>query len=282
MSHAEAFYRVFGIYPKERTQHKNFASTDIPKGITALPDVVTTPSLQDCIDSRALDLTKESNLCLLWSGGIDSTLAFYALIDANIPFEVYANDVSVAEHPNLAKKIKTGHFKLAEWCDLKNATNATFKDKAVVTGEIGDQCVGSDHLLRMTFDERSKDHKTKYTNSLLNVFSETALDILNRKSMTVGEMTWAYNFFWKYDEVTQRITDQLYDIDLHHFFNTELFQSYAMTNYEKSTAFKKSTDYKLAYKEWIYNHDADDFYLKNKLKIGSLKRLLGVNHTRSF
>lgn len=282
MSESQSFREFFNVLPKDRTGHSNFINTDVELGVTPLPSKITSPSLQDCIDDRLANIASKPNLALLWSGGIDSTLVFYALIDAGVDFTVYGNDTSLSEHPELGKKIKSGYFSSAAWQDLTDLKEADFDGKTIITGEIGDQCVGSDYLLTMSLETRSKDYKTRYSSDGIQIFTEAAKDILNRQDMTVGEMTWAFNFFWKYDAVTERMAWALYDGNIDHFFNSELFQCYALNNYQTSTAFNRNTDYKTAYKDWIFSHDNDDFYRKHKLKIGSLKRLLKTVHNDNF
>lgn len=273
----KAFKDLFFIDPIDRTFHKNFENVDIKRCDIVLPTNITSPSLQECIDD-SLENINGQNVSLLWSGGIDSTLVFYALLDSGIEFSVLGDDRSVKEHPSLADKIKQGYFKTAHWVDLSALNDQSIVDRFLVTGEIGDQCVGSDKLLTLPHEVRIKPYTAKYASTDWNIFTETVKDILNRSDLTVGEMTWAFNFFWKYDHVIRRIREQLPNNSVYHFFNTDKFQCYAMNNYQESTAFVKNTDYKAAYKQWIFDHDQDDFYRKNKVKYGSLRHLLAKNH----
>lgn len=270
MSESDIYQSWFGYQPRERTGHSAFLNSDLEGGVTPLPSIIKSPSLDDCIEARLSELTDKNDICLLWSGGIDSTLAFYALVNSGVDFEVYGDHRSLAEHPELCKKIKSGNFGNAVWRDLSDTPENSFIGKNIITGEIGDQTVGSDYLLNMTAEYRRKHYTEKYSGNGIELFTDVAKEILNRSSMTVSEMTWAFNFFWKYDLVTQRIFKQLSKGDVHHFFLSDLFQCYAMNNYQDSTAFDVNTQYKSVYKDWIYKHDGDHVYRDHKTKINSV------------
>ena len=261
------------MLPTDRTRHVNFKNTDVLVDGVPLPEEIKPYTLQECIDDSVERITTDKQVALLWSGGIDSTLAFYAMVNAGIEFSVLGDHNSIKEHPTLAKKIQEGKFTKVTWVYLNELNDLDPNQYFLVTGEIGDQCVGSDKLLTMALSDRLMPYVEKYGDASFDVFTETAKDVLNRSDMTVGEMTWAFNFLWKYNHVITRIQERLPEAEIHHFFNTDKFQCYAMTNYQESTAFEKNTDYKIAYKKWIYQQDADEFYFKNKVKYGSLQHV---------
>ena len=56
-----------------------------------------------------------------------------------------------------------------------------------------------------------------------------------------------------------------------HFFDTEMFQQYAMSHYEENCAYVEDYEYKQAFKNWIYTQNGDEEFRKYKLKVPSLR-----------
>lgn len=271
-------------------------------------------SLNDAIDDAVQEAVKASDgkpLILLWSGGIDSTLVFCALVKHNVPFTVYMDEKSVREYPFLAEKIMKGEYPrvkykmmgergLIELLKLVEKRTHFF-----LTGEIGDQLTGSMITMRYPYEERNmlmkdviatdhfckpytipRNHKfipvlergKNGTEMVCAYIQDTIYEFLgtDENTTTLSEFLWGLNFIFKYMLVMLR----LYQVGLYfegekkntfHFFNTVKFQQWAMANYKENCAYVKETDYKMPFKEYIYEFTGDADYRDNKLKEPSLK-----------
>ena len=271
-------------------------------------------SLKEAIDDavqQTIEASRGKQLVLLWSGGIDSTLVFCALVNHKVPFTVYMDERSIQEYPMLAKKIMDGEFKGVKYREMSERGLIDLlkiverKHHYFVTGEIGDQLTGSMITMRYPYEERNMlmkdviatDHFCKpYTIPRMHEFIPILEDGKNGTEMvceyikdtiykflgtdesntTLSEFLWGLNFIFKYMLVMLR----LYQVGLYfegdkkntfHFFNTEKFQQWAMWNYKENCAYVKDTDYKMPFKEYIYDFTGDPIYRDNKLKEPSLK-----------
>lgn len=271
-------------------------------------------SFSECIDDAIAQLKERAEgkkVNLLWSGGIDSTLVFCALVKAGIKFTVLMDENSHQEYPFLFDKIVNKEYN----CDYKMFSHRGLadllkmvedKDNLFVTGEIGDQLTGSMITMRYTYEERSMLMKDvieqdlfckpytlesvmhKYNPILIPNENGTHLAIkhcedtiyeflgTDESNTTLSEFLWALNFIFKYMLVMLR----LHQVGLYfegenkntfHFFNTEKFQQWAMWNYKENCAYVRDTDYKMPFKDYIYEFTGDPIYRDTKLKVPSLK-----------
>ena len=259
---------------------------------------------------QLIDNAKGKKINLLWSGGIDSTLVFCALAKTGIKFTVLMDKNSQAEYPFLYDKIVNGDyncdykiFSPRGLIDLLKLVED--KDNLFVTGEIGDQLTGSMITMRYPYEERnmmmkdviekdlfcqpytiSNNHKYKPilipnengTHLAIKHCEKTIYEFLgtDESNTTLSEFLWGLNFIFKYMLVMLR----LHQVGLYfdgenkntfHFFNTEKFQQWAMANYKENCAYVNETDYKMPFKDYIYEFTSDKEYRDNKLKEPSLK-----------
>lgn len=273
------------------------------KGVTLKESI---ENALDQLEERA----KGKHINLLWSGGIDSTLVFCALINRGIKFTVLMDGNSRQEYPLLYDRIVNGDYA----CDYKLFSPKGLvdllklvedKNNLFVTGEIGDQVTGSMITMRYPYEERNmlmKDvieqdlfckpytipNTHRYCPILIPNENGTHLAIkhcektiyeflgTDESNTTLSEFLWALNFIFKYMLVMLR----LHQVGLYfdgenkntfHFFNTEMFQQWAMWNYKENCAYVKDTDYKMPFKEYIYEFTGDPIYRDTKLKEPSLK-----------
>lgn len=237
-------------------------------------DIVT---LEQCINARCEEIAKLDNLSLMWSGGIDSTLVFYALINHGIPFECVGDHESIAEYPELADQIMRGQFSGVEWVDRRNVNRYEYyRNRNLVTGELGDQMVGTDKLIDHYSDKsvRLQDAESKFCPKDYARYYDAIRKVLGKDDLTVAEFAWAMNFLFKFTYVKKRMKKHFALPDhsnLHHLFSSDMFQQWALQNYTDTVHFDEITDYKMPYKDYIYSHNGDDHYRINKIKIGSLK-----------
>ena len=68
--------------------------------------------LSDIMVTRGLEIMKDEtrDIYLMWSGGMDSTGAFYALLNTGKHFNVIFNSKSVNEYADLGNKLINGYF----------------------------------------------------------------------------------------------------------------------------------------------------------------------------
>lgn len=306
----ENLARFTGV--KRRTTNRIKDSWQSPYIVPIPPrkGVTLNEAIEDALD-QLIEQADGKKLNLLWSGGIDSTLVFCALLSRGLKFTVLMDENSHLEYPFLFDKIVNGDY----GCDYKLFSRrglvdllkiAEDKDNLFVTGEIGDQLTGSMVTMRYPYEERSmlmKDvieqdlfckpytiatEKHQYnpilipnengTHLAIKYCEDTIYEFLgtNESNTTLSEFLWALNFIFKYMLVMLR----LHKVGLYfegenkntfHFFNTEKFQQWAMWNYKENCAYVKDTDYKMPFKEYIYEFTSDPIYRDTKLKEPSLK-----------
>ena len=264
-------------------------------------------TLEQAIEDRMAyfkKLAENKELILLWSGGIDSTLAFYSLNDADISFIVFCDENSQKEYPFLYDKIAGNEFKNVKMLNydrqnlLKYISNPNY---AFVTGELGDQTLGSMITMNFSFAERQMKlsegiekniflhvyNKQNSVNEDIPIFTQEIIDfctegvseVIENYSLddtTVSEFLWAENFVYKYAIVYFRLLSQNFipcgpQTNVHHFYSSEKFQQYSLTHYKENCYFENLNNYKDSFKKMIFRHNKDRDYLKNKIKVPSLK-----------
>lgn len=269
-----AFSKLWKIIPTNRSglfQDQFNRNTDSHP----IPIISNQVTLEDCIEDRIKSLVNTDSVVLMWSGGIDSTLVFYSLVDAGIPFLCVGNRFSVSEYPLLAQQIKSGRFNGVKWVERIDALKEGFlKGKTVLTGELGDQIIGSDILINkfLDYDLRKSQSEKIYNRSEWSTSYKIIDKKFNLKSPTVGEFSWAMNFLFKFAFVHNRLRTNMKinkDVKIIHFFDSDLFQQWSIQNFNETVHFKKIEDYKMQYKNYIYSINKDINYLKNKIKMPS-------------
>lgn len=271
------FYDFFQVIPVDRTYTLE-TNSNYPKSYKLDLDYKTDLELSSIINNRAKDLSKYKNLILFWSGGIDSTLVLYALVNNNIDFEIMISEKSKEEYELVYNQIINGHFSnIKEIFYLENYTHDIVKDKVIVTGELGDQIMGSMKYLDYTITELKESYHEHIPIEIIKCYDKTCQLVLKNKEATLAEYLWVLNFIFKYVEVITRFPNvlnkldlDLYNVKLAHFFNTKDFQAWSIQHYKEHCSFDKIQDYKILYKQYIFNSNDDIEYFKNKIKVPSL------------
>ena len=253
-------------------------------------------AIQDSV-SQLCTLTKEKEPILLLSGGIDSTLVFYALLSTGIPFGVMNDGGLSLEYQKLFQQLLNREFNNVTFYRSTSYSFAELinsKDVLFVTGEIGDQIAGSMVTMNFQYYERNmslacairldllkKIYLFPYSGNFTKDCVEYYADILQwlnktEDQCTVAEFLWAVNFVYKYMFVIYRLyicgmIQYGPEKNTYHFFDTDKFQQYAMSHYEENCAYKEPYEYKQPFKDWIYQQNGDLVYKKYKLKVPSLK-----------
>jgi len=221
---------------------------------------------------------------LMYSGGLDSTCTFYALVNEGVEFNVVFNQGSYNEYPKLGQELLDKKFKKVNPIFVKNDEftlpehadqNA---DSLYITGEIGDQTFGHMEMCTVDYETRQlliEDAVDKgfFPTDVYQATVNSVRKILSGE-ITLSEYFWAVNFIFKYQDVLLRKGAQglrYYGPKQNtiHFFDTDKFQLYALNNYKKNCKFIKKTEYKMELKQYIFEQNGDNEYFKNKTKEGS-------------
>ena len=257
----QIFISFFNVPPTNRSDIKidNIQHT---VGIPIPDHIGFNKTLDTIISERANVIKNYDNVALMLSGGIDSTLVFYALIDAGIEFDVISTRDLEDEYELLYNKLKNKEYSnVKNFILLEDKENEYFDLSAytIVTGEGGDQMVGSDKFFNYPIHELQNVYSRNIPKELDNIYGEPIKKIVGR-TPSLSAYLWAMNFVYKFTEVLIRF--KIYNnlnknIRAAHFFNTEDFQKWALVNYKTNTSFNHLCEYKSAYNVDIFSKNTD-------------------------
>jgi len=247
---------------------------------------------------RATEITQSTNgmLKLLWSGGIDSTVALISLIlDLKNSGDIHRlmivlSKESIIEYPSFFNDVIKD--KLNYEMITTSIVDHISQDEIIISGEHGDQLFGSDKLKYsiisgdafspypeiLDFLITRKLGTYKYTNKIID-FLEPQIQKSPVEILTLFDYLWWLNFSLKWQTVSMRLIhgmDRDYsdlETNVFHFFKSIEFQKWSINNHTKKIK-KKWKSYKYVAKEYIYEFHKDDSYLENKEKEQSLKEVL--------
>ncbi|WP_291720113.1 hypothetical protein [Bernardetia sp.] len=234
----------------------------------------------------------DKKICVLWSGGIDSTVALVALIkvaqeESKLEsIEVLLSKESIEEFPNFFKEIiqKNINYTLYEpplYPLLENKT------KIFITGEHGDQLFGSDKAKYYVLSEDAfkpyseilpfmigrKLGTEKYTQKMID-FLAPQISKSPVPIHTLYDYLWWMNFSQKWQHVSLRLISKSENIelgkDMIHFFSNSEFQSWSISNHHLKIDRAWNT-YKQVGKTFINDFFEDEEYYLYKEKEPSLK-----------
>ncbi len=227
--------------------------------------------------------SKNNSVCLLWSGGIDSTLALVALLKtapAQGMINVYCNVNSIFENTVFYTfLLKQKNIRLCNSSLLP--ADEQFE---IITGDLGDQIFGSELLYRVNhmfgFDQLGR----AFEQVIPKLFSARCGDQMGAQLydrylpivknspipiVTAFDYIWWWNFTQKWQGVKFR--KQCFMASEHrsiHFFDNTDYQLWSLFFHDKKMGQKIET-YKMPAKEFIYTFDKNESYLQNKKKLGS-------------
>ncbi|MEM6395842.1 MAG: hypothetical protein AAF741_05810 [Bacteroidota bacterium] len=244
--------------------------------------------------SRAESLNYD--IQVLWSGGIDSTVALIALVQTAQPHQldrlrILLSMDSINEYPLFFRQhiLRELKYQLIQ----PPVTNHLAANALIVTGEHGDQLFGSDKLLPLIKnglalepwedvlpllathklgDAKSGDALTEYLRPLIAAAPTTI--------HSAFDLYWWLNFTIKWQQVSLRLpvfsfqnkVEQL-SSRFEHFFQALDFQKWAMSRHQERVV-TRLEDYKLPAKQFIYDYTQDADYLNTKSKEPSLKNVI--------
>lgn len=292
-------FDFFDVWVVDRT--KKLKQGAEYKIVEEIPEGTVNKTFGQLVDERAQQIKeeyKDREIVLMWSGGLDSTTAFYALNAIDCPLTMHINHHAIHEFPLLAAEILSGKFKNinAKYVytgflgshklgipDAQHPLEFNYRgwleeheNALVVSGEIGDQVFGSAVCYPHTFGTRQDHYRKKVPENIANALEDTVLSFLNKPEQRIsfGEWCWTVNFTCKYQNVLLRMgspwrLSPLFG-NCDHFFNTKEFQLWSMQNYEKNASYQSQFVYKQPMREYIISKGGDKTWAFNKRKIGSL------------
>ncbi len=258
-------------------------------------------SFAEVCDAVASDIVSRARqedrpIRVLWSGGIDSTVALIALMKA-LPEEEYfrleplLNMISINEYPlffrqHILHKLNFRHC-------LPPITNHFGERELLVTGEHGDQLFGSDKLLPLIVNGLSEEAwedvlplhlfekfgKAKKVDRLID-YLKPQVAAAPQPIKSTFELFWWLNYSIKWQQVSLRLPVFTFRPDVaeifdrtHHFFRDERFQQWSIANHP-NRACTDLKDYKMVAKEYIHAFTGDEEYRNTKTKEPSLKHVI--------
>ncbi|WP_062057931.1 hypothetical protein [Aquimarina longa] len=255
-------------------------------------------SFEELCNERAKEIinTTNSKIKILWSGGIDSTVALVSLIN-NLKeineidrLKIVLSKESILEYPTFYQKI------IKDQLDVEfiqtTILNHIHSHEVIVTGEHGDQIFGSDKLKHTIITKEAfrpyeeilefiisrKLGTDKFSASIID-FIEPQLKKSPIKIITLYDYLWWLNFSLKWQTVSMRLVHGInrtaidLESNVFHFFKSDGFQKWSISNHSSKIK-NEWKSYKYVAKEYIYKFHKDENYLINKEKEQSLKEVL--------
>lgn len=266
-------------------------------------------SFEELCDRRARDLLDragklDSDVRVMWSGGIDSTLLLISFLKSARKEEkerivVLLTEESIAENPLFYRDHIRGKLRV----DASSSFTYLLGTKhLIIGGEHNDQLFGSDMVGKLITRFGPECIHAPYNREMMFTFFDAKLDdpastdfYLNlferlKKASPVPirsnfEFLWWINFSLKWQSVFMRMLTYVAErnaphIDRDyietryvHFYGTDDFQLWSLNNPDKKIKNAWNT-YKWPCKDIIYRYTKDADYRDNKIKRGSLYFLL--------
>lgn len=261
--------------------------------------------------SNIMKQAANKTVCVLWSGGIDSTYILTLMIELGYAQQLLKekrlliglNTDSIRENPTMFTNILLKHFStcLVTSSDLLDTIDI---NRVILTGEMADNLVGS--LTMKSCTDFYNDFSTinnpiefgiswltrklnPNDNDSVRIFLNELINTSPIELSTTHDLFWYINFNLKWQAVNYRIVSHSrtqehgnYLIQsLVHFFNTEDFQQWSMHTGHRFEGSSWS-DYKKVLKQQIFSVNRDVEYLKHKTKYPSLPSLLRHRDTFDF
>jgi hypothetical protein len=279
------------------------------------PDFLLVPTVADTFlswqqinDQRALQLEKLSGnidrICIMWSGGIDSTNCLAAVIkncsrDFLNHVHVVCSDDSLWENPFFYKTQIQPNFP-----NLVNGVTFNVADSLpqslIVTGDLADRILGGDlfSLWARQHPGTVKDfraHKDQIISFFQNIltdlplsrwFYQTVQDSIDHQGLDIQDI---YDFFWwvefnftwvgMYYHILKDMPNinpglmSAYKKNYLMWYNTPDFQSWAVNSIGTDLKYDPSSRMiKRVSKEYIFDLDHNEWYRDYKIKIPSLRK----------
>ena len=231
-------------------------------------------SFEDIVNNRCKKIKEVCNnkkIILLLSGGLDSTMIYYAFKNNNLDFKIFMTDMTEVEHYNLYHEVINSD-KEYEVFDSKDFLSIlkNFQDKNTVfiSGDLGDQIFLSNLTYNHFYDIRHLPYRMivpidviKYTESKVNKV------LKNNINATIANWCWAIDFIYRWNFIVDLFKDEI-EKDVITFFDDIEFEKYSVTNQIKNSRYNRFTN-KQDIRDYILKYSNDLEYVTYKTKIGS-------------
>ena len=304
-----------GVVPIDRTN--TIKSPVRVKSVFPIPEMrLMAKTFETVCNERAIFILNQSDrhLCdiyVMWSGGIDSTLALVSLLknsreDQKKRLIIIMSEDSIRENPEFFSKHIRGKLRVQTRLIFPSVIGS--KD-ILVSGEHNDQVFGSDLMQTIIIRYGNDIIHAPYSRDVFyshfrdiigDIPANRYLDLLERLMRAAPipirsnfEFAWWYNFalWWQavymrtFTHITPRnaslITSEYAREYYLPFYNTEDFQLWSLNNPDKRIR-DTWKSYKWVCKDIIYEYTKDADYRDNKVKGGSLIKFLRVNDAFNF
>lgn len=255
---------------------------NIKEHLAPIPEVLSfNKSFSQVVEERAKELLSQNKpINVVWSGGIDSTLALFALIKfANDPKQitVYGTYASILESGDMFDNniLPSGvNYKIT----VSKRKEFDNPNEIYVTGFMGNQLFGPTD----DFSKNSKvtlfHHQFNYEDPLaeyIKCISEEKLEFLKplieaspKKIETVRDLRWwfIFNLDW-YTAKFDALVNTENRTNVYHFFDTEDFQRYVLTTKEPFTKeVGNALTHRWEMRQLIEEYSGNSHYAWNKTK----------------
>lgn len=272
---------------------------------------------EDVCDERAKEIIERAtefdcDVYVMWSGGIDSTLALISLLKAAGREErkrlvVLLSEYSIAEYPQFYRDHIRGKLR----AEARSSLDRILGDPHIlVTGEHNDQLMGSDMAAALIASHGTSFIHAPYARDKILAHYESKLDDraaaehflmlferLVKKApipiQTNFDFLWWVNFSLKWQTVfmrmltftprgrAERITREYVERYYMPFYCTDDLQLWSMNNLDKRIK-GDWRSYKWVSKDIIYDFTKDKEYRDHKAKRGSLGPFMYAHETHEF
>jgi hypothetical protein len=253
------------------------------KLITPIGKFVESTDIYDMCMGKAIELAAlvqntDKKIHVLWSGGIDSTVALLCLrevLPAN-KLVVMHTPESLVEYPGFFEQHIQGTFETFEFSlgTTWKAIDFGCSKGIVVTGEIGDQIFGTVLFLGKNKEWLTKPWENFNADLASNEMYQRFVAACPQKITTTADFIWWVNYAMKYQLVQCRMmldnTSSTLNQNLFHFFDGKAFNDYAVsTPMEIKMPEYDTTNYKKPLRDVIYKLSNDAVYAYTKPKVRS-------------
>lgn len=241
-------------------------------------DYETNKSFEEIVDERVIEIKNtQSNVILLWSGGLDSTMLLLKFIKHNVNFKIVMTEMSMVENYNLYQEIinnKFNNFTYTVPYEIINSDSLLYyiknnTDKVFITGDLGDQLFLSNLTYKYFYENMDIPYRIIVPQNVIKYTEERVNKILSKPiDATIANWCWAIDFIYKWDMLDTMLSKSTCNKNIISFFNTLDFQKWSVSNQIENSRFDKFTD-KKEIRKIISNLHWDKDWLKYKTKIGS-------------
>jgi len=265
----------------DRTEANEFF---IPIKILKIPydkDNINKSFKQLCLERAEQLISKGKRINIMWSGGIDSTLALFCLmnkVNDKSQLRVILTPESIIESGNIFDKFIKNKInfiletKVARRCFFykEEYENFNFNNEIITTGS-GSDPLNSIMRLKIPYEEEL--WHLKYENVLSKFTNKNVIDFLNKsikkfpkKIKTYIEFLKFYqiNYNWQRENYFNLVNlDSRYFNCFDNFFETDDFQKWSIWNDESNIL---TNTVKKPQRDLIYELTNDKLYSYNKIK----------------